>query len=483
MTNNSDFLWYDLEAFGNNPWRDRISQFAAIRTDSNFNILEQHSFFCKPPIDRLPKPEACLVTGITPQYTAEHGIAENEFAKKVAAIFAKGNTCRTGYNSIRFDDEMCRSLFYRNFINPYNSEWQSGNSRWDLLDLVRLVYACYPDTLVWPKNAEGNVLFKLELLAKANNLTANIKDYVAHEALSDIKVTIELAKLIKSKQPRLFDYCLNNRKKDSIKKLLADFGDTPYLHISGRFPAKLACASLVATLFVHPKVPTQFIIADLRYDPKPWLDLNLEQLQQSLYGTREDLEANNLQRLPIKTINLSHCPIVATAKLVNAERAEHLAIDPEQCTANLQIWQSQSIQPLQQNILNLYSQDYKKSDNDVETDLYGKFIDNKDERQFQDIHNANFDNVVLADPRLQALLIRYKAQHFSDSLTNDQTITWQNYCKQNIIAGGDKLINIEQYRQQLKDIEQTPNIDTNIIEQLKDWGELLNGKLKIENEE
>ena len=478
MTNNLEFLWYDLEAFGNQPWRDRISQFAAIRTDSDFNILEEHSFFCKPPVDRLPKPEACLVTGITPQYTEEHGIAENEFAKKVSAIFAKGNTCRTGYNSIRFDDEMCRSLFYRNFINPYNSEWQSGNSRWDLLDLVRLVYATYPDTLIWPRkqeegNEEGNVLFKLELLAKTNNLTANIKDYVAHEALSDIKVTIELAKLIKSKQPKLFDYCLNHRKKDSIKKLLADFGNTPYLHISGRFPAKLGCASLVTTLFAHPKVPTQFIIADLRYDPKTWLDLNLEQLQQCLYSSRKYLAENNLQRLPIKTINLSHCPIVATAKLVNAERAEHLAIDPEQCNANLQIWQSKQMQPLLQDILALYSQDYEKSDNDVETDLYSKFIDNKDEKQFSAIHNANFDNVLLKDKRLQELLLRYKAQHFSDSLTTDETKTWHSYCKQNIIDGGNKLMNIEQYQQQLKELEQQPNIDSSIIEQLKIWGNKL----------
>ncbi|WCF12846.1 exonuclease domain-containing protein [Edwardsiella piscicida] len=56
-------------------------------------------------------------------------------------MFSVPGTCVVGYNNIRFDDEVSRNLFYRNFFDPYAYSWQNGNSRWDLLDVVRTCYA------------------------------------------------------------------------------------------------------------------------------------------------------------------------------------------------------------------------------------------------------------------------------------------------------------------------------------------------------
>src|SRR5690606_35442425 len=131
----------------------------------------------------------------------------SEFDAKIHAEMMEPNTCTAGYNSIRFDDEASRNLCYRNFYDPYERENKNNNSRWDLIDLVRMCYALRPDGIEWPLREDGMPSFKLEHLSAANN----IGHEDAHEALSDVIATIDLARLIKSRQPRLFDWALGMR--------------------------------------------------------------------------------------------------------------------------------------------------------------------------------------------------------------------------------------------------------------------------------
>jgi exodeoxyribonuclease-1 len=217
-------FWHDYETFGANPQKDRPCQFAGVRTDLDLNIIEEPvTFYCKPSEDFLPSPEACLITGITPQVAMREGEVEALFAEKINHIFSVPGTCVAGYNSIRFDDEVSRNLFYRNFIDPYEREWKSGNSRWDIIDVVRLVYVMKPDTLNWPLNDDGSVSFRLELLTKENG----IEHLSAHDAMSDVYATIELARLIKERQPKLYDWVFMMRDKNKINDMF-DF-DT-HLH-------------------------------------------------------------------------------------------------------------------------------------------------------------------------------------------------------------------------------------------------------------
>ncbi|HIW07724.1 MAG TPA: exodeoxyribonuclease I, partial [Candidatus Ignatzschineria merdigallinarum] len=205
----STFFFYDLETFGLNPKEDRIAQFAGIRTDSDFNIIgDPINIYCQPPEDYIPDPESILITGITPEEAREKGLPEAQFAARIHEEFSQPNTCILGYNSIRFDDEMIRYLFYRNFIDPYTYSWQNGNSRWDLLDVVRATHAFRPEGIEWPIDDAGVVSLKLENLSKTNRL----EHEKAHDALSDVYATIGMAKLIKTQQPRLFDYYFNHRR-------------------------------------------------------------------------------------------------------------------------------------------------------------------------------------------------------------------------------------------------------------------------------
>ena len=175
------FLWHDYETFGINPRLDRPAQFAAIRTDSDLNVIgEPIMLYCQPAPDYLPDPASCLITGITPQVCLERGIPEHEFAAQIEAALAQPGTIGVGYNTIRFDDEFTRFMLWRNLRDPYAREWQNNCGRWDLLDVVRTAYALRPAGVNWPMKEISE-----EELQKINSVISNnATNIVASQAMN-----------------------------------------------------------------------------------------------------------------------------------------------------------------------------------------------------------------------------------------------------------------------------------------------------------
>ena len=304
------FYWHDYETFGRQPRRDRPSQFAGIRTDGDLNeIGEPMMLFCQPAPDYLPDPESCLLTGILPQHCLEKGIAEHAFADAIERELARPDTIGVGYNTIRFDDEVTRHLFWRNLVDPYAREWQNGCGRWDLLDVVRCTWALRPEGLQWPVHEDGRPSFKLEHLTAANGL----RHEAAHDALSDVRATIALARLIKQAQPKLWDFCLKLRRKEAV---LAETGLDqpremwrPFLHISGMFGPESGCMALVWPLAQHPTNRNEVLVWDLAHDPAPLFEMNAEEIRLRLFTRAADLPKGVL-RLPIKSVHINKSPIV-----------------------------------------------------------------------------------------------------------------------------------------------------------------------------
>lgn len=294
------FLWHDYETFGAVPRRDRPSQFAAIRTDAALNeIGEPLMIYCKPAPDYLPSPEATLITGITPQLCLERGLPEHEFAAQIERAFSQPGTIGVGYNTIRFDDEVTRFLFWRNLIDPYAREWQNECGRWDLLDVVRLTYALRPDGIQWPKKEDGSQSFKLEDLAKANGLLHES----AHDALSDVRATIALARLIRNAQPKLFDFAFALHRKDRVASELGlpAVRETakPFLHVSGMFPAERGCLAVMWPLASHPTNKNELLAWDLAHDPSELRDLDADTVRLRMFTRAAELP-EGVVRLPIR---------------------------------------------------------------------------------------------------------------------------------------------------------------------------------------
>lgn len=220
-----------------------IAQFACIRTDENLEEIDEPvKLYCKPSLDYLPSPAACKVHGITPQTAFELGLNEYDLSLRLLDEFSRPGTTVAGYNSINFDDEFIRFLFYRNLLDPYAREYANGNSRWDIINLVRAAHDLRPDGIVWPKDKDGTPLFKLEVLAKANGLV----HASAHDALSDIRATISLARLVKTKQEKLYAWYFSHRKRESLKPLINLPARRMLLHTSAEYTSVRDCTTLVA---------------------------------------------------------------------------------------------------------------------------------------------------------------------------------------------------------------------------------------------
>ncbi len=269
------FLWFDLETFGRSPRTSRIAQFAGIRTNAELEIVDEPlMLYCQPALDLLPSPEATLITGISPQRARREGLIEPEFLARVHEALAQPGTCAVGYNSLRFDDEHLRHALYRNFFDPYQREYARGNSRWDLLDLARLLYALRPAGIEWPTREDGLPSFKLEHLARANGCGHSR----AHDALSDVEALIDLARVFRRAQPRMWEYYYGFRKKPRALGVLDVANMTPVLHVSGMFSAAHGCAAIVAPIAEHPVVPGRIIAFDLGTDPQSLLDLEPDEI-------------------------------------------------------------------------------------------------------------------------------------------------------------------------------------------------------------
>lgn len=419
-------FWHDYETWGANPQKDPACQFAGLRTDYALNPVDKpQRFFCQIPNDYLPHPMACLVTGITPQQSLAEGVTEAEFIAKVHQQFAQPNTCGAGFNSLRFDDEVTRYTLYRNFYDPYAREWQNGNSRWDIIDLVRACYALRPDGIAWPEKDDGSPTFKLEALSKANG----IEHEDAHDALSDVLATIDVAKLVKTSQPKLYDYLFDLRLKKSVGALIDCYNQTPLVHISSKLPAQQGCCTWVVPVAYHPTNKNAVITLNLALDPSPLFDLDVEQIREKLYTPTKDL-AEGEERLPLKLIHINKCPVLAPAKTLTQENAQRLGIDRQYCLDNLA--KIKASHGLAQKLSDVFDTPNHTDAPDADHALYsGGFFSDHDRALMERLRQTAPEQLSgtweFEDPRLSVLLFRYRARNFPVTLSDDETHRWQRH--------------------------------------------------------
>ena len=428
------FFFYDLETSGLNPRTDRIMQFAGQRTDMKLApIGEPINVLVKLNDDTLPSPDAVMVTGITPQSTQADGYTEAEFAKFLHSEVFTENTITVGFNSVRFDDEFIRCLFWRNFYDPYQWCWKEGRSRWDLLDVVRMTRALRPQGIEWPVDDEGRPTNRLELITKANGIVhAN-----AHDALSDVQALIDVSRLLKEKQGKLFDYLLSIRDKKSVQNLVNLDNKQPFVYTSGRYDAAYNKTTVAFPLTSAPN--SNAVVYDLRHDPTPFIVLTEQELTKKLFATWDERKSEGFVPVPVKTLQYNRCPAVAPLGVL------------EQADGWNKIGLSVDLIEKHKAVL-LQNPDFAERirtavekrpefapEKDAEARLYDGFISgpdnvrvetvrNADARQLADFH-PNFD-----DERLSDLLLRYKARSYPTSLSEDEARTWEAWRSERLHA-------------------------------------------------
>ena len=414
-----------------------------------------------------------MVTGISPQHAESNGVVEAEFAAAINAELSRPGTCGVGYNSMRFDDEVTRNLFYRNFIDPYAREWQNGNSRWDLIDTVRLAHALRPEGIEWPRRDDGATSFRLEQLTAANG----IEHGDAHDALSDVRATIALARLVRDRQPRLFDYALTLRAKQRADALLSR--SESLLHVSARYPAELGCIAPIATVTRHPRNANGVIVLDLRADPRVLVDLSVEELRERLFTRSADLP-DGVERVPLKTVHINRAPVLAPMKTLTSEAAERWQIDLGLVAQRAQ-WLAQARPALAEKIQHVHQAPEGPEPTDPDLMIYsGGFFSDGDRRLMEAVRRSRPDELVessfpFADERLPEMLFRYRARNWPDSLSDDELERWDAYRLDRLLdPGGGGSIQIDGFEARITELLEQPGLDEKkraLLLDLLAWGE------------
>lgn len=428
----TSFYWHDYETFGADPARDRPVQFAGLRTDDQLNVIgEPLVIFCRPANDFLPQPGACLVTGIAPQHARSKGVPECEFIARIHDQLSVPGTCGIGYNSLRFDDEVTRHTLYRNFFDAYEREYQHGNSRWDIIDMLRTAWALRPDGIEWPLRKDGLPSFRLEELTAANG----IQHQDAHDALADVHATIAMARKVRQRQPRLYDYLCNHRDKQSSLAQLDIETMKPVLHVSGMFGASRHNIALVAPLAQHPTNRNEIICFDLDANPAALFDLDEHQLRTLLFTRSDDLP-DDTERPGLKSVHINRCPVLLPAKMADTAIAERVGIDGDRCRrhlAELREGRAALGGAFVQRLQAVYGARDLPEQNDPDLMLYsGGFFSSRDKRSFARVRTSSpaelaQHSFVFEDKRLNEMLFRYRARNFPESLDEAEAAQWEEY--------------------------------------------------------
>ena len=490
--NQNTFFFYDLETSGLSAREDRIMQFAGQRTDMDLNpIGDPVNLLVKLPDDTLPSPGAIIVTKITPQKTQDDGLTEVEFCDYLMNEIFTPNTCIVGYNSVRFDDEFIRHLFWRNFYDPYEWQWSDGRSRWDLLDVVRLTRALRPEGIKWPfqekvvkdkETGEEKTINvptnRLELITKLNG----IEHTYAHDALSDVEALISVTKLIRDKQPQLYNYLFEMRNKRKVQALVNLENRKPFVYASGRYPAKFEKTTVAFPLAPAPH--GNVLVFDLRYNLDDLLkerDSKAEEALQSL-AIEQDLRQEKTNGSPLErraergSASPSADESVATdSSDAVRERMTHsffpivktLCYNKCPAVAPLGVLESEdgwkkidlTLETVEKNLKSLlahpeFAEQMREREEsrpefppaiDPESALYDGFLSDPDRIKCNAVRNAGRDaesgafstkaaisrladfHPDFSDERLTELLLHYKAKNFPSVLSDDEQASWETY--------------------------------------------------------
>ncbi|HBT89152.1 exodeoxyribonuclease I [Desulfobacter sp.] len=267
-------LFYDIETSGLNPAFDQVLTFACIRTDMSLNEIGREDIVIRLRDDIVPSPGAFLTHRLDAEIL-EVGISEYHAALKIHSLLNTPQTISIGYNSLGFDDEFLRFLFYRNLLDPYSHQFANGCSRMDMLPVTLIYYLFCTHALSWPVLEKGQPTMKLEHLTRQNKFTTSGR---AHQAMNDVESVVGLAKAfskygeIWSYVQGFFDKRADLERMDNLQssKLSKAYGMDLALMISVSFGAE--CNYMAPVVFVGGSVPYKNQSLWIRLDKEGMFD-------------------------------------------------------------------------------------------------------------------------------------------------------------------------------------------------------------------
>jgi exodeoxyribonuclease-1 len=273
----------------------------------------------------------------------------------------------------------------------------------------------------------------LEHLTAANGLDHG----KAHDAVSDVRATIALARLIKEKQPKLYRYLYRHRSKHALSDLVDATNHKPLMHVSGMYPVERGCMTVIAPLCWHPTNKNSFIAWDLTVDPAPLFELTPEEIQQRVFTRTADMP-EGMERLPLKEIHINKAPVIAPANTLTPDQAARWNISGEVLRTHLGALRNGG--SLADKLGAVFSGREFGEVSDVDGRLYDAFFSNSDKQVMDELHQmSDWDLADWAAPfqdsRGEEMFYRYRARNYPDTLNEEERERWEQHRTSRLMNG------------------------------------------------
>ncbi|MCF6766096.1 exodeoxyribonuclease I [Thiotrichales bacterium 19S3-7] len=490
---NKSYLFYDLETTGLDVSFDQVVQFAAILTDENLNELKRFNYLIRLNPDTIPSAFAQITHQISINQANSQGINEYDAMNKIHQLLNRANTINLGYNTLGFDDEFLRFSFYRNLLDPYTHQYKDGCRRMDIYPMTIMYYLHDQNRLKWPKNSQGHISFKLEHLNTANEL---VKGGRAHDALTDVEVTVALARILKQNQAmwhyleNLFIKQNDQQQLDKIDKTIS-INDNLYtqgLLTNGKFGARNQYQSLGLLLGQHNHYKNQncWLRLDLDHFPEA---VNQFLLKQNHNEDSQQIiidEFHDKLALPYVNKKLGETPFLLPLldRFTNKLTSKKI----ENCEKNIQWLQENTsiFQQIKDHLLNYQYPTFEQTDSQSALYLDG-FLKPFEKNQCELFHQKNIrDKAKMLNKfqgHLKARALRIIGRIQPELLTSDELELFQKYLesiteydashrpfnfKGNPARGLDDVYN------EINTLKSETNLDSNQIQLLDELSAYLN---------
>ena len=287
-----NYVFYDFETTGLDTKFSQPIQIAAVCLDENFQELDKIDQKCKLNDGIVPHPSAMLVTKVSiddlknkQSFYDMMDYVHDKFKSWGPAIFI-------GYNSIRFDEEVLRSGFFQSLHDPYLTN-TNKNSRTDLFKIVLGLVALNNNIIKIPVSEKTKrPSFKLELIAKANG----VEHIKAHDALSDVYATIEVARIIKDKAPHYWNECMQILGPRDLMEYIQNHD---YFYAAPEHAAANVTYKPLSFLTNNPNNNKELAFFDLNYDPKKYYESGISKIISMIESKQKVIRLYQSNKAPI----------------------------------------------------------------------------------------------------------------------------------------------------------------------------------------
>ena len=209
---------------------------------------------------------------------------------------------------------------------------------------------------------------------------------------------------------------------------------------------------IVWPLCPHPTNNNGIIVYDLREDPESWARLSVEEIRRRIFTARDSME-EGVERIGLKTIHINKCPVVASPAVLPAQSAEQFGVDLGKCKSHWNYLQGNK--DIVSKVAEVFSQESSHKETDPDYMIYsGGFFSDSDKNLMSMIRSTSAQDLArldlpFRDARLGAMLQRYRARNFRDTLNNQELTEWNQFRRDRLFSS-EALASYEQSYAQAK---------------------------------